>query len=322
MFQNRSIYLLDKTGQSFPGKIVGLLGGTYLRVRMRRSTDFEVVRHLDERAIVLNHEGQGAYKLIDGNDITNIMITNDKIEICTHPQNEWRFEDVQLSSMGVRVQKDGYWQDVEVKVGTGRGDVVPYTRRGDATFELPGVEMSKLSVREIRQRRKQERSERDGRQLERRREEVVGEVRKNEDVKIKNVEPKEQRTRGRERNTEGGTKVALDVVQRTVRCYDFESDESESEVTKEHLGPEYLNYCEDWYQSKPEVFQNYALSFPEVKLVVDEVLTIKKRRAPVEEMPLYTQTQDKTFLCTGKGEANTFTVAKLGQRSVVLPSME
>nr|QCU80193.1 NS2 [Palyam virus] len=135
-------------------------GENYYQVKIGRTTQITRTNAPNPKAYVVEIQKPCSVRLLDGNDIISLIISEEGVEVTTERWEEWLFEALTPIPMVISLHIKGQRTEAEIKYCKASGVIAPYTpneidRR--VTPQLPGITFTDVNVRDFRQKMKEER---------------------------------------------------------------------------------------------------------------------------------------------------------------------
>nr|AGZ62533.1 non-structural protein NS2 [Heramatsu virus] len=149
----KTVCVLDESTNGFCRRLGQALKRPYVVLRIGRTVQIAVAAIPPPRSYVLRIKKDGAYRIMDGQDMISVMIHPEGVEATTERWEEWEYENLTANAYAAMFGDDGLGLEGEIKVCVGRGEVEPYTRAGVVKNEmpmLPGLIPSSKGLRELR----------------------------------------------------------------------------------------------------------------------------------------------------------------------------
>ncbi|AIT55720.1 NS2 [Warrego virus] len=156
----KRVYVLDTRKSTICGRISQLAGLPYCKIESGRVVSVTACAQPSDRGYVLEIEGKGAYRIVDGQDTISLMIDDYGVSMTTGRWEEYAFEMVSVRPHVMKVKEDRVFKNIEIKHGRGCAAVPPYMRvdrEQNSELRLPGTERSDMDVSTYRQKRREER---------------------------------------------------------------------------------------------------------------------------------------------------------------------
>nr|QCD25275.1 non-structural protein 2 [Chuzan virus] len=135
-------------------------GEIYYQVKIGRTTQITRTNAPNPKAYVVEIQRPCSLRLLDGNDIISLIISEEGIEVTTERWEEWLFEALTPIPMVISLHIKGQKTEAEIKYCKASGVIAPYTPNGvdrRVTPQLPGITFTDVSVRDFRQKMREER---------------------------------------------------------------------------------------------------------------------------------------------------------------------